>query len=181
MSLRTLTKELKESINNSLEGCKATKDFQTSRVYQFHADLTETLIPSDKANKIVKKLDRLWRIKTVALFPEKWAPENGYYVGHGWSLSKRQAAIQIPPELLTTSYIIHEHSHGVVECFKDYFKESSDIREPGHGPLFCGVLAFNLYWITGQSYVDIEEQMRYHSLRVLDKNSVLTFKRIFKS
>lgn len=177
MSLRTLTKELKECINNSLEGCKATKDFQTSRVYEFHTDLKEKLISPDQAKTIVKKLDRLWKIKTVALFPEKWDDLYGY----GWPLSKREAAIQLPPDLVTPSFVIHEHSHGVVECFKTFFKEGSGIREPGHGPLFCGVLAFNMYWTSGKPFVDIEEQMRYYALRVLDKDAILTFKRIFKT
>jgi len=177
LSLRESTKELKESIDNCLNGCKSTKDFQTPRVYQYHADLKEKIITSEKAREIVKRLDRLWSIKTITLFPEKWEKDEGY----GWTLSKRNAAIQLAPTLMTPSYVIHEHSHGVVESFKHFFNQSSDIREPGHGPLFCGVMAFNLYWITGRSYLDIVEDMRYYSLRVLDKDSVLTFKRIFKS
>lgn len=177
LSLATLTKELKKAVDDCLEGCKATKDFQTSRVYEYHADLNEKTIKPEKAREIVKRLDRLWRIKTIALFPEKWGEEEGC----GWALSKRQAAIQLHPKLVCPSYVIHEHSHGVVECFRNFHKQFSGIREPGHGPLFCGVMAFSIHWITGQSFVDIEEQMRYYSLRVLDKNSVLTFKRIFKS
>lgn len=177
MSLVKLTKELREAVDNCLDGCKATKDFQTSRVYEYHTDLNEKIISPERAKKIVKKLDRLWRIKTVTLFPEKWDEEYGY----GWPLSKREAAIQLPPDLIAPSFVIHEHSHGVVECFKNFFKHSTNIREPGHGPLFCGVMAYSLYWTTGKPYVDIEEEMRYYALRVLGKNSVETFKRIFKS
>lgn len=177
MSLRKLTKELVESVDNCLNGCKSTKDFQTSRVYEYHTDLKEKIIKTEKAREIVKRLDRLWRIKTISLFPEKWEEEEGY----GWALSKREAAIQLHPELVCPSFVIHEHSHGVVECFRNFYPASSNIREPGHGPLFCGVLAFNMHWITGKPYVDILEEMRYYSLRVLDKDSVLTFKRIFKS
>ena len=177
MSLRKLTKELVESVDNCLNGCKSTKDFQTSRVYQYHTDLNEKLITPKRATEIVKRLDRLWRIRTIPLFPDKWEEDEGY----GWALSKRKAAIQLPPTLMTPSFVIHEHSHGVVETFRNFHKESANIREPGHGPLFCGVMAFNMHWITGQSFLDISEGMGYYSLRVLDKDSVLTFKRIFKA
>lgn len=168
--------DFKLAVNESLRNCKATRDFQTSRVYQYHHDLNETPISVRKAEKIIHRLDRLWNIKTVQLYPEVWDKD----IGYGWTLSKRGAAIQLPSTMRTVSYLIHEHSHGVVESFRTYFKEFNGIREPGHGPLFCGVMAFSLHWITGQSYVDIEAEMRYYSIRVLEKDAVLKFKKIFK-
>jgi len=176
VSVQKLIKDLRLSIDYSFGDCKGNRDYQASKIYQYHADLKEPPINYDKANKIVKRLDRLWNIKTVQLYPEKWEED----IGHAWVLSKRQAVIQLPISMRSVSQVIHEHSHGVVEAFRTYFPEYKNIKEPGHGPLFCGVYAFNYSWITDRLYVDTVEDLRYYSLRVLGKDPVLKFKKFFK-
>jgi len=144
-------------------------------VYDYHVDLKEKPIGVKDAEKIVSRLDRMWKIKTIQLYPEKWDD-----TGFGWSLARKRAVIQLPPSMRTVSYIIHEHTHGVVESFRNYFKEFRGFREPGHGPLFCGIMAYNFHWITKKNHLDILDEMGYYAIRVLDKEPVLMFKEFFR-
>lgn len=118
----------------------------------------------------------MWKIKTTQLYPEIWTED----VCYGWPLSMRQAAIQLPANMLRVSHLIHEHTHGVVEAYKTYFPEAKGLVEPGHGPLFCGVMAYNLSRIMSKKYLDIVEDLHYYSLRVLEIETVLKFKKIFR-
>lgn len=180
MIRRELVRSVQISIDESLGACKAKTDFQASRVYKFHEGFEEAVISHSAADEIVKKLDRCWNIKTTALYPVKWSSETGYDISEGWSLDKRKAAIQISPRMMTASTIVHEHSHGVIESFKTYFPEAKKIREPGHGALFCGVMAFNLGKIWGIPFNYIVAEMEDYSLRVADIQTVKKFRRIFR-
>lgn len=178
--ITNLRTRVTRAINKSLEPCKAVKDFQASKVYSYHSTLQEAFITEDEACQILKRLDRLWKIKTIGLFPEKWDIENGSLNSYGWTVGRRKAVVQVPQKMLTFSYVVHEHCHGVIESYKTYFKLTSPLKEPGHGPLFCGMLAFNMSWLSNQPCIDILEVMRYHRLRVVEESTVLDFKRIFK-
>jgi hypothetical protein len=124
---------------------------------------------------LVKKLDKLWKIKTVALYPEKWDVNHA----EGWSLARRYGAIQIPLNMLTISYVAHEHAHCVVECFRDY-DGLHDIREPGHGPLWVSVFAYNYSKVIGVEYIDVLECLTYNGILLLDETTLKQFRRYFR-
>ena len=137
--------------------------------------IEESNIDVDVANKFVKKLDRLWKIKTIALYPEKWDVNHA----EGWPLARRYGAIQVPFNMLTISYIAHEHAHCVVECFRDY-DGLQGIREPGHGPLWCGVFAFNYARIIGANYLDVFNCLKYNKILTVDELTTNNFRRYFR-
>lgn len=137
--------------------------------------LKESHIDVSIANKFVKKLNRLWKIKTIALYPEKWDENHA----EGWSLARRYGAIQIPLNMLTFSYVAHEHAHCVVECFRDY-DGLQGIREAGHGPLWCGVFAYNYATIIGSQYVDILQCLTHNKILIVPEKTINNFRRYFR-
>ena len=168
-----LEKEIIADIKNVLGNRSQTIDFQRQRIYNFHDELNENVINVPVCNDIVKRLDRFWRIHTTALYPQKWDED----VAEGWALAKRYSAIQVPPSMLTLSYIAHEHAHGVLECFLNY--NETKIRDPGHGPLWVGILILDLCQFMNIDYNHIRHKMMNKNIYAVNYDTILKFRELF--
>lgn len=173
MNRKKLITNVNTAISETLAHRISDRDFQRQRVYDFHIDMKEDQIIPAICHDIVKRLDKLWNIHTTELYPEKWT-EN---VAEGWPLAKRYAAIQIPYSMMTVSYVIHEHAHGVVECFLNY--DDTDIKDPGHGPLWCGVFTLGMSYIMGTSYDTVYNSLVSRGIHVIDEDATLAFLKLF--
>ena len=168
-----LEKEVIKGIKGVLGNRSQTIDFQRQRVYDFHGELNENIINVPVCNDIVKKLDRFWKIHTTALYPEKWDED----VAEGWALAKRYSAIQVPPSMLTLSYVAHEHAHGVLECFLNY--NDTKIKDAGHGPLWVGILILDLCQFMDIEYEQIRNKMSNRNIHSVDYDTILKFRELF--
>lgn len=174
MKNSTLIKQIKKGLKKSLGTRVGIKEFQRSKIYTFHEDLKESHIKPNVCHSVVKQLDKYWRIKTTELYPERWDD----FSAEGWPLAKRYAAIQVPHTMMTLSYIVHEHSHGVVECFLNY-DDIKDITDPGHGVLWTGVFCLSFSKILDVSFNDITNKLEKYGISWLDEDTVIKFRELF--
>lgn len=172
------TRIINRAIQSSLVGIKGNTDFQRQRSYDFHAKefKNEKAVSVEVAHKITSMLDDAWSFETIGLYPEKWKA----WEGEGWTLAKNKGAIQLHPALRTISYLCHEHAHVVVESYRTYYRGGQHLLDKGHGPLWCGVFAYDLSVIIEVPCVDIIEKMRYHGLRVVDEPTITFLREIIK-
>lgn len=174
MKKQTLVKHITKGLNKSLGSRIGKKEFQRSKIYGFHEALAEEYVKPNVCHSIVKKLDKYWGIHTTELYPEKWSE----FCAEGWPLSKRYSAIQIPHKMMTLSYVVHEHSHGVVECFLNY-DNIKEIYDPGHGVLWTGVFGLSFSHVLNVSYSDITEKLESYKISLVDEPTVLAFRELF--
>lgn len=169
-----MRKDLIRNINYYTKDLKSKRDWQVSRVYKFENTFfkNEKGISVAEANKIVRKLERHWNMLITQVYPE-------YEEAHGgdsWPIGRKSSAINVYSTSLYPSVIVHEVSHGITECTKKF--HSPNIRDPGHGALWCGVYVYNIKLITG---LNIEQELLSRSIRVVDRATIQTFKEYFKN
>lgn len=174
MNEQILIKHVAKGLKKALGTRIGKKEFQRSKIYSFHEKLLEEHITPNVCHSIVKKLDRYWGIHTTELYPEKWTE----FCAEGWPLAKRYSAIQIPHSMMTLSYVIHEHAHGVVECFLNY-DDIREIKDPGHGVLWTGVFCLSFSKITNVPYESFANKLQDYKISLLDEESVLQFRELF--
>lgn len=175
--MRVFLISINHHIRRALGKRKSVNDFQRQRAYSFHENklINEKLIDPPKADKLIKQLDRSWDIYTTQLYPHKWTDD----YGEGWPLAKRHAAVQLPLNMLTVSYLAHEHAHGVVECYRHYSHSGKKVNDYGHGPLWAGVFAYNYAKVSELPLLDMVDKLRYHGLCVIGEESIEYFRHIF--
>jgi hypothetical protein len=168
---------LVREINSYLKGLEAKTDWQQSKIYNIDHYLykTENIINPTESNKIVKKLERHWGILVNQIYPEYKFYDDGT-MGESWPISKKTCAINIPLNHLKACTLIHEFSHGITECAKIFYSKS--LKEPGHGPMWCGIYAYNLNLILG---IDIESKMRENGVRYIEEETVSKIRKHFLS
>jgi len=165
--------DLIREINQYTKNLKCKRDWQVSRVYDLEHKVfaKEAKIARHEASKIVKKLERHWNMLITAIYPEG----DDEYAGETWPISKKAAALNVYSNGLYPSVIVHEVSHGIVECCTKF--HSNKLKEPGHGPFWCGVYAYNLNYILG---TNMAEEFDRASIRVVDLETIEKFRHYFK-
>ena len=165
-------KGLVREINQYTKNLKCDRDWQVKRVYNFEHRVfaKEKVVPQHEANKIVKKLERHWKILITQVYPES----NREYEGESWTISSKAAAINVVTKALYPSVIIHEVSHGIVDCFTEFHKPT--VKEPGHGPFWCAVYLYNIQYILG---LDLTNEMKFDRIRVANPETVHRFRDYF--
>lgn len=169
-------KNLIKEINFSLKQLKADRDWQVTRVSNFEGDWfkKEKTINPAEALRIIGRLERHWGIYITSIFPEyEW----GNY-GEAWPVSHKCAAINVPATKIYSSSIIHEVSHGIVECAKLFHRNGKKIKDPGHGTLWTGVYAYNTMRILEK---DITGPMALYNIKQAEQNCISDFRDYFKS
>lgn len=161
-------------INKYSKNLKANRDWQVSKVYNLENVVFkyEKIIEQHEANKLVRKLERHWKILITDIYPVC----DREYAGETWPINKRAAAINILANYLYPSTVVHEVSHGIVDCCTTFYKKS--IKEPGHGPLWCGVYLYNLKYALG---LDIEKEFENKSIIFAKSDTIQRFREYFIS
>lgn len=108
------------------------------------------------------------------IFPE-CEMESG---GEAWAVSKKAAAINIPLTNLYPSVIVHEFSHGIVECTREFNDHGKKIKDPGHGALWSGTYVHNIERILN---INIWGPLLAHNIKVTDQDTIEEFRGFFKS
>ena len=171
---RSMGRSLVLEINKYSKNLKANRDWQVSKVYNLEHEFfnNEKKIEQYEANRIVRKLENHWKILITEIYPEY----EREYAGETWPINKKAAAINIVTKYLYPSVTIHEVSHGIVDCFTVFHKNT--IKEPGHGPFWTGVYAYNLKLILNK---DIREDFKKYSIRSIPHETVQKFREYFIS
>lgn len=166
--------DLIRNINQYTKNLKGKRDSQVSRVYALENKLfkKEKLIFQVEASKIVRKLENHWKILITQIYPEY----EGEYEGETWPINKKSAAVNISANGLYPYMVIHEVSHGITECCTMFHEKR--IKEPGHGPFWCGVYAYNLNYILNY---DITCKFDQHKIRYVDRGVIEDFRQYFKT
>jgi hypothetical protein len=166
---------LVREINAYLQGLKGNKDWQRSRIYDIDYELykSQTSIIPVESNAIVKKLENHWKILVNQIYPEFTFYNDGT-MGESWPVAKKACAINIPLQNLKPCTVVHEVSHGISECAKTF--HSPGLREPGHGPMWCGIYAYNLNLVLG---IDIRDKMNDNGIRSISEETVLKIRKHF--
>lgn len=169
-------KGLVREINACLKGLKGNTDWQRSKIYNVDHALykTQDNISPTESNSIVKKLEAHWGILVQQVYPEFKFYSDGT-MGESWPVAKKACAVNIPLEFLKPCTIVHELSHGITECARVF--HSPGLREPGHGPMWCGIYAYNLKFALD---IDIEDQMKDNGIRCISDETVLKIRDHFK-
>lgn len=168
-------KGLVREINSYLQGLKGKSDWQRSRIYDIdHGLITsqEPVCPTE-ANRIVKRLERHWGILVNQIYPEFKFYSDGT-IAESWPVSNKACAINIPLQSLKPCIVVHEVTHGITECSRTF--HSPGLREPGHGPMWCGIYAYNLKLALG---IDIRDEMEENGIKCIKEETVLKIRKHF--
>lgn len=178
MNRPSLIRKVNKGIKDVLGNRTGSKDFQRNKVYNLHDKIPEDIISEHECHKIVRRLDSQWNIYTTDLYPETCIyGEKDCVFAEGWPLNKRHAAIQIPRIMATKSITAHEHAHGVLECF--LHNDKTSIKDPGHGPLWAGIFAWNLSKVLKRDYSEVKDVLEQFKVLVIDEDTILTFRKLF--
>lgn len=169
-----MNRSLVREINQYTKDLKCKWDWQAHRIHKFDTDFfkKEKKIFPYEANLIVHDMEQHWKILITTVYPEY----QGQHFGEAWPVSRKAAAINISKDYLYPSTVIHEVSHGIVECCTTFHKSS--IREPGHGAFWAGVYAYNLKHFINQ---DVTEEFSNCSIRSISEETVEKFRSYFIS
>ena len=161
--------------NNYFAGLNAIRDYQVSNIINLeHEFLSSNTITPGEASQLVKKLERRWGVMVIQIYPEyKFYDDNT--LGESWAVSKRVAAINIPVDYLYPYTVVHEYSHCVVECFREFHTKT--LKEPGHGPLWAGVYKYNM--AVGLQ-VDMTDLFEEHKIKTVSPDIVADLKTFFR-
>jgi len=168
-------KNLVAAFNAPLKHLKANKDWQVAKVNNFEGGWfnKEKTINVSEALCIIRCLEQHWGIYITPIFPEyEW--DN---LGEAWSISHKCAAINVSAKHIYPSTIIHEISHGIVECAKQFHYNGNKIKDPGHGPLWTGVYAYNIMKILKK---DITGPMGLYKIKQVPQDHIIEFREYFK-
>lgn len=171
-----MTRSLLARINAPTAHLSTTRDWQVSKIYGFEQFwfAKEKRVSAEEALKIIGDLSRHWGMFVTPIFPE-CEMDNG---GEAWAVSKRAAAINISHSHLYPSILVHEFSHGIVECTREFNEHGKKIKDPGHGALWAGVYAHNIDRILKK---DIRGPLLTHNIKVADQDTIEEFRGFFKS
>lgn len=169
---------LVREVNSYLTGLQGHRDWQKSKIcnLEHRKFIFQDTISPVESNKIVKKMERFWGILVNQIYPEFKFYYDGHTLAESWPVSSKACAINIPVEFLKPYIIVHEVSHGIVECSRVF--HSKGIREPGHGPFWSGIYAYNLKHFLK---IDISEEMRDNGIRLAEEETILKLRNHFKS
>jgi len=171
-----MDKKLISSLNMPSKHLKALRDWQATKVNTFEGKwfTKERKIKIPTALDIINRLENHWNIYVSPIFPEyKW-----HNFGEAWPVSYRCVAINVSAKELFASTVIHEVSHGIVECAKTFHKNGRKLKDPGHGAIWCGVYAYNTMLITNK---DITGPLALHNIKQVNQDDILKFRDYFKN
>lgn len=167
---------LVREINSYLQGLQGNTDWQRSKIYNIDHVLhaTEDVISPTDANRIIRKLERHWGILVNQIYPEFKFYECGT-MAESWPVAKKACAVNIPIQNLKPSIVVHEVTHGISECARVF--HSPGLREPGHGPMWTGLYAYNLKYSLG---IDIWDQLKENGIRCIEETTISKIRTHFK-